>query len=221
MKRQRQEPTAPWRLVQRPPPTTILTAGVLVAANLGVALGTLTGALDLGEIMLLYWAESAIIGVFSIVKMAIAARWGALALVPFFCIHAGMFMGAHLLFLNVLFLSGDGGLNPFSGLFSSLASLAIPLAILAASHAISFIVHTLRGGERSKNPAAAMGSFYGRIVVMHVTIIFGGFLSVLLGSPGWAVLLLVILKTGADAFSHLLQHKPRTDDPSGAVANPS
>ncbi len=221
MKRQRQEPAAPSRRVQRPPPTTILTAGVLVAANLSVAVGALTGALDLGEVMLLYWAESAIIGVFSIVKMAIAARWGAFALVPFFCIHAGMFMGAHLLFLNVLFLSGDNGLNPFSGLLAILGSLAMPLALLAASHAVSFVLHTVRGGERTKNPATAMGAFYGRIMIMHVTIIFGGFLSVMLGSPAWAVLLLVVLKTGADAFSHLLQHKPRADDPSGTVANPS
>ena len=40
-----------------------------------------------------------------------------------------------------------------------------------------------------------MGEPYGRIIIMHVTILFGGALVVMLGQPAAAVALLAVLKT--------------------------
>lgn len=173
----------------------------LVASNLVPLAGVLLLGWDLGLVLLLYWGESAVIFVFSLVKMARAAGLGALALVPFFLFHAGMFMGVHLVFLLTLFVQG----NPLR----LLPQLAFPLAALALSHLVSFWVNVRGRGERYAKPTEAMGGFYGRVVVMHLTILFGGFLVLSLGSPVWAVALLVVLKVGVDAAAHVRERKVR------------
>jgi len=45
-------------------------------------------------------------------------------------------------------------------------------------------------------------------VVLHLTILFGGFGVQALGSPVWALLLLVGLKTAIDLYAHLKEHRP-------------
>jgi hypothetical protein len=52
-----------------------------------------------------------------------------------------------------------------------------------------------------------MGSPYGRVVVMHVAIIFGAFLTAALGSPVGILIILVGLKTSLDVIFHMRQHK--------------
>ena len=44
---------------------------------------------------------------------------------------------------------------------------------------------------------------YGRIFVLHITIIIGGGLMMLLGSPMIGLLILVLLKIGLDLAGHL------------------
>jgi hypothetical protein len=48
---------------------------------------------------------------------------------------------------------------------------------------------------------------YGRVVILHITIIIGGFLSVFLGSPLVALLFLIILKIVIDIATHLREHR--------------
>lgn len=55
-----------------------------------------------------------------------------------------------------------------------------------------------------------MGEPYKRIIVMHLTIIFGGFLSMMFGSALPALLLLIFLKVGTDLRGHLREHRPST-----------
>lgn len=56
---------------------------------------------------------------------------------------------------------------------------------------------------------------------MHLTLLFGGVPVALLGQPVAAVALLVVLKTGVDAWSHLREHRTeRIDGPAGAAAMP-
>jgi hypothetical protein len=51
-----------------------------------------------------------------------------------------------------------------------------------------------------------MSEPYKRIIVMHMTIIIGGFLTMLLRTPAAAVLLLIIFKTAADLHAHRREH---------------
>src|SRR5687768_334661 len=90
---------------QRLPPGDLPSSvWVLVATNLLPLAGVLLFGWDLGLILLLYWAESAVILAFSLGKLALTAGVAALFLVPFFLVHAGGFMGVHLVFLLVLFV---------------------------------------------------------------------------------------------------------------------
>jgi hypothetical protein len=169
----------------------------LVAANLLPLIGVLWLHWDLGLILLLYWAESAILLGFNLLKM-LAMGAGGVAAAAFFVVHAGMFMGVHLLFLVVLF-------HPLAG--RSAATLAkdlgIPMLGLALSHGASFVHNTLRRHERVGDPGSLMVGFYARIFVMQLTIILGSGLMEALGSPVWALALLVLLKTGVDLGAHL------------------
>ena len=50
-----------------------------------------------------------------------------------------------------------------------------------------------------------MAGPYRRIVIMHVTIIIGGGLSLALGTPVIALMLLILLKTAVDLRAHIGQ----------------
>ena len=47
---------------------------------------------------------------------------------------------------------------------------------------------------------------YGRIILMHVTIIFGGWLVLALGAPVMALVLLIVLKIISDVRAHDKEH---------------
>jgi uncharacterized membrane protein len=79
---------------------------------------------------------------------------------------------------------------------------------LFISHLVSFIFNYIGKGEyKQVNLNALMGEPYGRVVVLHVTIIVGGFLIAFLGSPIFALILLLVLKTVIDIQAHLREHK--------------
>jgi energy-converting hydrogenase Eha subunit C len=48
-----------------------------------------------------------------------------------------------------------------------------------------------------------MGAPYTRVVILHLTIIFGAFAVALLGQPIGALVVMVLLKTGVDLAAHL------------------
>jgi hypothetical protein len=177
------------------------SAWVLVFSNLLPLAGVLYLGWDLGLVLLLYWAESAVILAFSLAKLAMRAGLAAIALVPFFLVHAGGFMGVHLMFLLFLFVDVDGGVP------SVARELAWPLAVLALSHGFSFWANDRRKGEAYGKPQDVMGAFYARVVVMHLAIVFGGWIVALLGQPAGALVILVVLKTGIDLAAHLRERR--------------
>lgn len=85
--------------------------------------------------------------------------------------------------------------------------LWLAVAVLAASHLFSFFWNFLGHGEfRRARVSELMLKPYGRVVVLHLTIILGGIGITVLGSPAWALLLLVGLKTAIDLGAHLNEH---------------
>lgn len=183
------------------------TAWLLLAANLVPLGGVLALRWSLGEILLLYWLESAVIGLFTVLKMASKTQWSALFFVPFFCVHYGVFMAVHLVFLVTLFLGGPfaTGATDVQG---TLRHVAFGALALVASHGASFAMNWMLRGERERTEMGAiMFAPYPRIVVMQVTIIVGAMLAVLLGSPVWALVLLLGLKTAVDVRAHLAERR--------------
>jgi hypothetical protein len=47
---------------------------------------------------------------------------------------------------------------------------------------------------------------YGRVVVLHLTILFGGFATMALGEPIWLILIMVAVKIAVDLKMHLREH---------------
>ena len=204
----------------------------LLAANALPLFGVLFLHWDAFYIVLLYWAENVVIGFYNVLKMVFAAaphpaaHLGKLFLIPFFIIHYGGFTAVHGFFVLVLFHKGEG--PPMGGanwpcclvfvqmLFNVLGYVysiippQVRMAVLAlfASHGVSFVQNYLLKREyATARPNELMGSPYGRVVVMHVAIIAGGFLTAAVGSPAPLLAVLVALKTILDVSLHNREHK--------------
>ena len=198
-----------------------VSAWVLVAANLLPLAGVLFWGWDVFPLLVLFWMENVVIGVFNALKMLLAdpadaALWaGKLFMVPFFCVHYGMFTAVHGVFVFSLFGAKKYATHGFDVIGPAAAvareyGLWLPLGVLVASHAFSFAWNYLYRGELNRvSLAELMAKPYGRVVVLHVTILFGGFGAMLLGSPLWALLLLLGLKIGLDFKAHVKEHSPR------------
>jgi hypothetical protein len=190
-------------------PLTSTSAVALVFANLVPVAGVLFLGWDLGTIMLLYWAESGVIAFYTAIKIAIVAKLGAIAAVPFFIGHFGGFMAAHFLLVYGLFLRNVEW--QAMGTSDALRAIFIPIwgsiAVLFISHGVSFYTNFL--GEREYERAtvkALMTAPYRRIMVMHFTLIFGGWIIMLVGVPGGALVVLLLLKTAGDLQAHRSEH---------------
>lgn len=158
----------------------------------------------------------------SLVRVAgLASSITRVALVPFFIFHYGMFWAVHgvFVFLLPVFASAAGTAaqpGPFGAL--DLGTLLTAAAGLAASHVISFFSNWIGRREYlGVTPQAQMLSVYGRVLVLHVTILGGAALVGLLGTPVAALVLLVALKTVLDLFFHVREHARRQALPATAA----
>lgn len=98
-----------------------------------------------------------------------------------------------------------GSLGPFGVLDWSAVIWAA--AALFLSHGASFFLNYLGRGEyRTQTAAAQVFAPYGRLVVLHVTIVVGGFAIAFLGAPIVLLVILVVLKTLLDLRLHLREH---------------
>jgi len=206
------------RAQQEIPEEKPVSAWVLVAANLVPVAGVLAWNWSVFALIALFWMENVIVGVFFILRMLLAdprdpALWAAkLFLVPFFCFHYGMFTAIHGVFVFALF-GGKAyephGLEVLEPAMRAARDLGLwlPLAALLASHGFSFLWNYLWRGEfRRGKITELMARPYGRVVVLHLAIILGGIGTLALGSPLWALLVLLALKIGLDLKAHLKEH---------------
>jgi hypothetical protein len=195
-----------------------VSAWVLVAANVLPLIGVLFWGWDVFPLLALFWMENVVIGLFFILRMICAdpqdpALWaGKLFMVPFFCLHYGMFTAVHGVFVFSLFggkrydVPGLWVLEPAARAAADYG-LWLALAVLLASHLFSFLWNYLYRGEfKRARLAELMSKPYGRVVVLHLTIILGGTGAMALGSPVWALLLLLAFKIGLDLKAHLKEH---------------
>lgn len=197
-----------------------VSACFLVAANAVPALLVFLSGWGLAELLGLYWLESAIIGLFTVVKMLLAGT--AVTAVPplekgagviakiffclFFAVHFGGFMAGHGVFLSIL-MKHFRLIGADTDIISFLLGLKIACFCLFVSHAYSFFANYL-GGERVLAKAETlMLQPYPRIVVMHVTIIIGAWLMLAVGRSTVLLLLFTVLKTAVDLAAHIRERK--------------
>jgi hypothetical protein len=131
-------------------------------------------------------------------------------LVPFFVFHYGMFTMVHGVFVLLLF-GPSGSAAPSAARFlSAIRDTGIGYAalVMAVSHGFSFVHNYLAGGEfRVAALPQLMFQPYARVMVLHVTILVGGFAAKAMGSPVAALILLIALKTAIDLRAHLAERR--------------
>ena len=194
-------------------PVTLGSASslALIAANLVPLAGAAFLGWKLSDVMVLYWAESAIIGFFNVCKIAVIGRWFALAAGPFFLGHFGGFMAVHFLFIYTIFVKGPDNMDSAGGDLAEVAKLFLvlwpALLALAISHAYSFFNNFLGRGEyKGRTVSGQMSEPYARIVFMHLVLIFGGGLSLALGQTELVLIIVIAAKIFVDLKSHVREH---------------
>jgi hypothetical protein len=147
---------------------------------------------------------------------ALVHHGSKLFLIPFFTLHYGGFCAGHGVFVFAMLgpkTPAGGDADPFKKMadwFSSFPESDIKWFALAimASHLFSFFHNYIGKGEfRKTTPPELMHAPYGRIVVLHLAIIFGGFVVQAMGSSVGMLTLLIIGKIIIDAKLHLRAHK--------------
>lgn len=203
-----------------------LTVVFLVLVNLIPLFGVLFLGWSLFSIMVLYWLENGIIGLFNFLKIGFAGGppvpGATLSSRPspetfvarvftmcFFAVHYGLFWVVHGVFVFALFggfaFGSSGAASSGSG-WSEGATFAVFALLL--SHGVSFVVNFLGKREYlSISPQQQMGQPYARVVVLHITILAAGFLVEILGTPVVALVILIVLKTAIDVQAHLGEHR--------------
>jgi hypothetical protein len=125
-------------------------------------------------------------------------------IIPFFVFHYGMFCFGHLSAVVGFFGSGISN----TGITASIPDISnssfwIAVAAIAASHLFSYINNFLGKGEYKRvGLGTLMHRPYGRIMVMHLTIILGAGGAMMLGNPLPVLLVLVVGKTVLDLRMH-------------------
>ena len=182
----------------------------LIVANLAPILGAIFLGWNLSDVMVLYWAETAIIGLFNICKIAMVSRWVALLAGPFFAAHFGGFMSVHFLFIYGIFIEGmqDTSGGNLSDVLQLFIILWPALVALFVSHAFSFFHNFVGRREyRGRTLNEQMMEPYSRIMFMHLVIIFGGGLTLVLGEPTPVLLIVMGLKIWFDVKAHVKQRQ--------------
>ena len=185
---------------------------LLIVANLIPLAGVLFLGWDVATILILYWLENGVVGIFNIPRIlfaapppvatggpvGIAANAG---LVAFFALHYGIFWIAHGAFVVAL----TGGLmgrgfppNPLGTVAAEPTLLLAALALVLGHGADLILNYFGRGEYRTATARGQMFEPYPRMVVLHLTILLGGIAVAGVGQPYVLVALLVVGKTVLD-----------------------
>lgn len=207
----------------------------VLALNLIPAFCVLWFGWSTGLLFLLYWLENVVIGVFQALKMLVASFTEGVGgvigtlffLVPFFLLHYGGFCLGHLMFVLMFVFMEQGGPNPetldtpdqlpafldqlFITLGADSSGFLISLAAIVGWQAVSFFVDFLGKGEwREKDPGELMGAVYGRIIVLHLTLLLTGLVIAQFGDPKLGIFVLAILKTAFDTWGEAGRQSKKT-----------
>lgn len=219
----------------------------IVVANLTTLFGVIFLNWNLFSVLFLYWLESAIIGFYNIFKMVLSPTFPKdfqvlknygngqiiflkillkIIFIPFFIMHYGLFMLGHLFF--IYFVSFSSYIFEHGGSFPNETGLSfgifIPISMLFLSHGFSFLKNFFVKKEYLKTSVMAlMATPYQRIVLMHLTLLFGGIFSMIVAAimqslnteaslklvlTSIVISLFVILKIFVDINAHLKEHSP-------------
>jgi hypothetical protein len=211
------------------------SVAVALLGNLIPAVCVLLFGWSVFALMILYWLENLVVGVFNLFRMLVegATRGpqGILAAVlacPFFTFHYGLFCTVHGVFVWTTFSTAEAvapleGLSPAELLSRSFGyvradqELWLNFLALVGVHLVQFVDWLWRGRWSEADPLEQMVRPYGRIVALHLTILGGAVPVLLLGQPAFAVCLLAVIKTAIEVVSARRPPKAAAKSSGGAA----
>lgn len=156
-----------------------LALGLSLVWNALTLLGVLAFGWPPGNVFLLFWAENAVLGLCTLVKVAtargavpshvhvsgIAASGNPVLLAVFFAFHYGLFCVVHLVF--TIFVAVSVGVE------SSFLLLGFPVVLLAVRYTVETLTTWFgpEGQRRTTAPGMAMFAPYPRIIVLHLAVL--------------------------------------------------
>lgn len=179
---------------------------VVIGINLIPAAGVLLFGWSSFDLIFLYWMENVVIGAFTVLRMLARPYSHPIELAfplffaPFFALHYGGFCWGHGIFIVSLFGGVEQSLTQAVRSATATTPILVALVALVALQAFDWIRDTQRHGFGSDGIKDLMTAPYRRIVVLHLTIIVGGFVITALGEPAIGLLLLAAFKTASDVW---------------------
>jgi len=201
----------------------------LIFANIVTIVLAILGNWDVATVMFVYWAQSVIIGLFTVVSIlsadssALAAdlqkpvdeRGGSKKITPrfawvytymlagFFTLHYGLFHWGYFTFIV------DSGL--FGNVNFADTNLWLSCGFFFANHLYSHITYRHEGQKGAGYVNEQFFTPYRRIIPMHLTIIFGSIVILALMVAGISstmpvLVLFLLLKTYSDISAHRIRH---------------
>lgn len=209
-----------------------LAAAIIL--NLIPVAGVLFWGWSAFALIFLYWMENLVIGARTLLSMLAnalvtsGANWpGTLFFMLFFTVHYGMFCFGHGTFIMALFGNGAYGESiidlpgALRTVFATQTNLYLGLASIVVWQIIQFVLFLARGEAKRTSPSALMGAPYPRIMILQVTIIFGGFVLMLLNQPAGGILILALVKMAYDVADVLRDPKADDEEESVSAAEPA
>lgn len=182
-------------VLKRPPLLVILILNLVPVA------GVLWAGWSPLQLLLLYWIENVAVGVFNALKLRdyeahLPETGSPFKLSNFFIMHYGMFTLVHGVFALVAGLLFAGPSTP-GGAWAGLDALSFAGAALglAAIHFSDYLRWKSAAGWTEGSADSQMFAPYGRIIVMHLTVLGGAFILAASHAPVAYVALLALLKT--------------------------
>ena len=197
---------------------------LLILLNLVPLIGVLSWGWQSFDLIFLYWMENLVIGVFTVLRMLIRPYSHGLELifplllVPFFCVHYGMFCMGHGIFVVSLFGQaevGEAGLAAAVGLLLSSPYMLAAVLALTLIQVADWTRDVFSRGLGADGVKQLMTAPYRRIIVLHITILAGGFALTALNEPLAGLLILIAVKTGSDIWHWQRQGR---DEPSAQLS---
>lgn len=186
------------------------------------------------EVLVLFWLENVVIGVFNVARMVAvrprdAEGWvSKVFVVPFFVIHYGLFTMIHGIFVVAIFDGGEdvpAAAGPSLGAILEIVNryqLWWGAVALGVSHGVSFVWNYLRAGEYQRlTIVQLMKQPYERVVVLHITVIAGAFMVTALKAEVGGLIVLIVLKVFMDVRAHLREHRKLGGIGEGSIPNSS
>jgi len=188
------------------PPSRRLQWAAAVASAAVIAAGVAFFDWPTFTVLAFYWLENVIIGGFTALRiLAVGARTeryvASLAAAAFFSVHYGLFCLVHGFFVATLF----GGIRALHGIADPVLlmigriagdriGIVVVLAMVVAAAIDAWRALARTDADGPKAIRNIMSEPYGRLMVLHVILIAGGFFVTALQLPSLAALLLVAFK---------------------------